>query len=132
MAAQQPPSKKYKFAGSSAKPSYSGSSTIFNGFSVFIVEDGVGKVRCKVLRQQVQNHGGFIEKEYNASTTTHIFVKKNLKKDKLLKVIGQDGWKDHVAVLHVEWLTACLLKKELVPVIGFEAYQQLEQTEVTA
>lgn len=77
----------------------------------------------------MQNHGGQVQEAYNPSSTSHIFVKKGLQRDKLLKSIGQDRLTGKVVVLHVEWLTACLRKKDLVPSLGFEACQQSSITE---
>ena len=82
------------------------------------MEDGVGKVRCKILKQQVENHGGCVASSHE--TSTHVFVSKGLKKERLVKCLGGDV--GGVVVLQVEWLSACLTKKQLLPHQPFQAY----------
>ena len=53
-------------------------------------------------------------------TSTHVFVSKGLKKEKLVKCLGGDV--GGAVVLQVEWLSACLTKKQLLPHQPFQAY----------
>ena len=116
--ASSPPAKKIKVKQDGPSTSYV---QIFSGICAYFVEQGVGKVRCNIFKRQVKNHGGCVREEVT-SDTSHVFINKGLKKERLLKILKWNEPQGNVKILFVDWLSASLMKGEIIKEDLYVAY----------
>lgn len=120
MAARPPPAKKIKMK---QNDSCSATPQTFSGIFSHIVEHGVGKVRCNILRKQLETRGAVVYNNAIDASLTHLFVSKDLRSEKLLSILklkqlGTTSYK----ILNVDWISACLVKGDLVKEDGYLKY----------
>lgn len=86
--------------------------------SAVILEQGLGKARAQILRKQLENHGGKVEKTLSQGTT-HILVGKTTRLSRIPNLLKIKSIPEGVLVLRADWLSACLVEAEKV---GHGAY----------
>ena len=86
--------------------------------SAVILEQGLGKARAQILRKQLENHGGKVEKTLSQGTT-HILVGKTTRLSRIPNLLKVKSIPEGVLVLRADWLSACLVEAEMV---GHGAY----------
>ena len=86
--------------------------------SAVILEQGLEKARAQILRKQLENHGGKVEKTLSQGTT-HILVGRTTRLSRIPNLLKIKSISEGVLVLRADWLSACLVEAEMV---GHGAY----------
>lgn len=123
---QPPPTKKLKVVLPSDGSTQC--SNFCEDLKICILEQGIGKTRCNIFKQQITKYGGTVENVPTASTS-YILVDKGMKKEKMLKHLKLKKLPVNDSnVLKVDWLSFCLVSGKLVDTKAFEVFSQLEVT----
>ena len=87
--------------------------TFLSGVRALLLEQGLGKARTGILSKQLTNHGGKVVKSL-CESTTHVLVGNIVKYARVLTLLKVDTIPENISVLRADWLSSCLVKKEIV------------------
>ena len=83
-----------------------------------LVDQGLGKARANILTKQLENHGGTATKSLSESTT-HILVGNKTRLTRVPILLKIESIPDRVPVLRADWLSACLAKRQVIPLDSY-------------
>ena len=75
-------------------------------------KQGLGKTRCSILSEQLKKHGAQVTRSLEAKTE-YLLVSKDIKFERLLKILKCKQIPLNVSVINVDWLSACLVSGKL-------------------
>lgn len=119
--ANSPPSKKLKVVLTSDNCT-NHRTQFLNGINIYILEQGIGKTRCNILKQQIEKNGGAVD---NAPTlsTSYILVDKGMKKEKMMKILKLKKLPvEDNCVIKVDWISSCLVHGKLINPKEFQMF----------
>ena len=104
MMASQPPHKKQKFDQISK---------LFANLNAFVLEQGLGKTRRKIFADQLKKHGANVVASFNKEEVQYLMVSKDLKLERILKLLKCKELPDSVIIVSVDWISASLVSGSL-------------------
>ena len=98
MASQPPSLKKQKVE----------QAKLFEKLNVFVLEQGLGKTRRNIITEQLKKHGANVATVF-ADHLEYLVISKNLKFERLLKLLKCKNLPNSVVIVDVDWISACLV-----------------------
>lgn len=102
--ASQPPHKKLKVDQKTK---------LFNKLNVFVLEHGLGKTRQKIFAEQLKKHGAEVSASFNKEVVQYLIVSKDLKLERILKLLKCKELPESVIIVSVDWISASLVSGKL-------------------
>ncbi|XP_066927392.1 DNA polymerase lambda-like [Clytia hemisphaerica] len=115
--ASQPPSKKQKTELSNPLTK----KQVFGGLNVCIIEQGLGKTRCNIFTDQLKKHGAAVSKSLDTDIE-YLLVSKDMKLERLFKILKRKQIKDDIHIVSVDWLSASLVSGKLENLKPYEKF----------
>lgn len=104
MMASQPPYKKQKVDQKTK---------LFDNLNVFVLEQGLGKTRQKIFTDQLKKHGAKVSASFNKELVQYLIVSKDLKLERILKLLKCKELPESVIIVSVDWISASLVSGNL-------------------
>ena len=116
--ASQPPHKKQK-VDQKAK--------LFDHLNVFVLEQGLGKTRQKIFADQLKKHGAEVSTSFNKEVVQYLIVSKDLKLERLLKLLKCKGLSESIIIVSVDWISASLVSGKLESLAKYQLFTDRNQ-----
>ena len=116
--ASQPPHKKQK-VDQKAK--------LFDHLNVFVLEQGLGKTRQKIFADQLKKHGAEVSTSFNKEVVQYLIVSKDLKLERLLKLLKCKELSESIIIVSVDWISASLVSGKLESLAKYQLFTDRNQ-----
>jgi len=124
MSIDEPSSKRLRLI-SPTKSCASTQHNIFDGMSMYMVAQGLGKTRLAVFSKQLQKNGAKVSSTFT-DEITHVIAHSSVRKEIILKFLKVTDLPVGVSFLDAEWVSQSLVRGSIVDESSYELFKSKE------